>query len=497
MRIEKDRRRSSPVGLDAQNGSEIPSGIVYDTIDDEDDSEEDEEYEDDDRHTAIEKSVESADGTSTKRTAPSLSTSAPLSNAPARRKHRHSQHHHHKHHHHKHHHNHHRSHRESRDTKTEHAKDVGKNQIDDSDLDDDDDDDMFDESEDEVEQEWSNHTVTLSPREHVPFTVETTCELIGYIYEQLFIEHQRHQAEHRRALKRFAVQAQHQMKSKHRARKNFILADPSVFHEKSILEVARKALLSRYHNIKISLRIFKDLLRSCLAYCKINQRVEVFAKLCNMVSNATEDIYTIPYVPDQCVQFFFFILEVLTEDKPEEILNIIVSQRVERDVILKKLPKIFPNIEKEDTEFRMIVDKIIDMKIVVDDYRSTSMIPEFVIATHPSVEVDKMTTMTSKPAPSKLQSSSRSMHRPIMVNFDDAMDLLLGYQELELQIMHDSTENGQLIPVRRSKSTMILTDPNQCTSEKSGKKDGKQSKDQLSYQAHLAANRIFEDPNES
>lgn len=223
-----------------------------------------------------------------------------------------------------------------------------------------------------------------------------------------------------------------------------------------------------------------------------------------MVSNATEDIYTIPYVPDQCVQFFFFILEVLTEDKPEEILNIIVSQRVERDVILKKLPKIFPNIEKEDTEFRMIVDKIIDMKIVVDDYRSTSMIPEFVIATHPSVEVDKTTTMTSKPAPSKqLPSSSRSMHRPIMVNFDDAMDLLLGYQELELQIMHDSAENGRLIPVRRSKSTMILTDPNPCTSEKSfkgassGKKDGKQSKDQLSYQAHLAANRIFEDSNES
>ena len=45
----------------------------------------------------------------------------------------------------------------------------------------------------------------------------------------------------------------------------------------------------------------------------------------------------------------------------------------------------------------------------------------------------------------------------MMVNFDDAIDLLLGYQELELQVMQDALHGGALQPVRQSKSTVIVT----------------------------------------
>lgn len=322
--------------------------------------------------------------------------------------------------------------------------------------------DIFEESDEEVEHEWTDAKVTLSPREHVPLTVETTCELIGYIYEQLFIEHKRHQAEHRRFLKHVEANPSDSITTMIRkGRRRFdssLLAEPSVFHEKSILEVARKALLTRYHNKKISLNLFKDLLRSCLAYCKIHRRIEVFAKMCNLVSNATEDIYAIPYVPEQCVQFFFFILETLTEDQPEETLNILVSQRLERDLLLKKLPKIFPYLEKEETEYHIIVDKIIDMKIVVDDFRAASMVPSSAASTPNGNGGSSSSGGGFRGGGiSAMWGSKGPPNRPMMVNFDDAIDLLLGYQELELQVMQDSLHDGALQPVRQSKSTVIVT----------------------------------------
>lgn len=324
--------------------------------------------------------------------------------------------------------------------------------------------DIFEESDEEVEHEWTDAKVTLSPREHVPLTVETTCELIGYIYEQLFIEHKRHQAEHRRFLKHVEANPSDSITTMIRkGRRRFdssLLAEPSVFHEKSILEVARKALLTRYHNKKISLNLFKDLLRSCLAYCKVHRRIEVFAKMCNLVSNATEDIYAIPYVPEQCVQFFFFILETLTEDRPEETLNILVSQRLERDLLLKKLPKIFPYLEKEESEYHIIVDKIIDMKIVIDDFRAASMVPSSAASTpngNGSGSGNGAGGGFRGGGISAMWGSKGPPNRPMMVNFDDAIDLLLGYQELELQVMQDALNGGALQPVRQSKSTVIVT----------------------------------------
>lgn len=159
----------------------------------------------------------------------------PLELVPRSYHHQHKHHHHH-HHHHRHHHHHHLQQNDisEDEDETENDNDNHNDNHEDENL------YLFDERDAEVEKEWTDHKVILSPRDHVPFTIETTCELIGYIYEQLFIEHQRHQMEHKRFLQRIAKDTQRQTTSKYKARKQSLLAEPSVFHEKSILEVARK-----------------------------------------------------------------------------------------------------------------------------------------------------------------------------------------------------------------------------------------------------------------
>lgn len=66
---------------------------------------------------------------------------------------------------------------------------------------------------------------------------------------------------------------------------------------------------------------------------------------------------------------FLFILDPLKEDRPEELLNIFVSQRLGHDLLLKKIPKISPYLEKEESEYHIIADKSIDVKVVVADIR--------------------------------------------------------------------------------------------------------------------------------
>lgn len=130
-----------------------------------------------------------------------------------------------------------------------------------------------------------------------------------------------------------------------------------------LLDFALQAFETRYQDADTALKIFTSFTAGCKEHYKKHKRIEVFVKLACL---PVDDIASLGgFYVTESVPFFCHMLVVLCAEQPFSLLNCIATQTIEKEILLDKLPIIFPGMEREDRHYLKLVGAVIDLRILV------------------------------------------------------------------------------------------------------------------------------------
>lgn len=166
-------------------------------------------------------------------------------------------------------------------------------------------------------------------------------------------------------------------------------------------------------------------------------------------------------------------------------------QKIDRETLIQQLPALFPYLDRDqEHEFSQVMSKVIDLPVTTEEYRlsvvgqhhaqhqqhlgnnkhaNNPLLHHASGPTQPHQKHQKHHPHLSNnsnnnhygatQSSASAQSKSKFIDRPLFVHFDDALDLLLGCQELDMMAMQEDyrhrTEGLHQAPYKRAASTII------------------------------------------